>query len=36
MKKEERELLLRERLEEMKTYERAFYGKDVFYVAGMD
>ena len=36
MKKEERELLLRERLKEMKTYERAFYGKDVFYVAGMD
>ena len=36
MKKEEREALLRVRLEEMKAYERRFYEQGLYFVAGVD
>ena len=36
MKKEEREQYLKQKLEEMLSYERALWGKGVLYVAGVD
>ena len=36
MKKEEREVLLKQKLEEMLVYERALWDKGILYVAGAD
>ena len=36
MKKEEREALLRARLEEMKAFENTLYGKGIGYIGGID